>query len=629
MQAEIFQDQLGNFSSAYYLSSRYDVTTDNMDVFIEDISDILQENNVKIFSQYNEMNSQYHNTLHIYGNDKKIKESIENVANIEEREYTSLISGVTEVQYHDFSELDTSLIGYQPFLSYIGNENDIAKAYEEISEKYDLTYPQYWNSTEKDMIIIVWGMIIIIMIIINVIDVLSQKKEVTLRISFGENVTLITLKEILNNVISNVLLFFLAKKLLNYFVSGAYENKLVLMLYAIGILLSVVPYISYTFFDIKKAFANVVQSKTSIYVLYVLKFIVSATTIFTIATNFSSIHGNLMSSENLLSNYMDDNYFSIASTEYDLDEEKRFWETMYKKEYTTLNPVISINIFENKNDVIFVNNNAQNMLQGFEEYMDSSTTSADIIVFVPDDNNSDEYKNIANSQLDFCFDYSQPELEKLNIKYILYSGTEYFSYLDTSTVDGIQKTKNPIIIYQANTNTRINGGTLEIYKGGAILYNCTEAEIINLFSKYPDVSQQFEPIITNVYDQYIYTHNFFVKLVGFLSSLCAIVLLLDIFVIFTINRFEFKKNALKISLMKILGYSLSERHITLFRFIFVEKIIIFIFILSYSILSLQTNIIISILVYLVVSIIELLLFVINIIHTETTSVQKTLKGGCL
>lgn len=67
-------------------------------------------------------------------------------------------------------------MGYENFISYIGNEDNIISAYQKLSEKYSLTYPEYWNSTEKDMIFIIWGMIIALMIVLNVIEVVGEKR---------------------------------------------------------------------------------------------------------------------------------------------------------------------------------------------------------------------------------------------------------------------------------------------------------------------------------------------------------------------------------------------------------------------------------------------------------------------
>ena len=187
MQSEIFQDQLWNFSTAYFTSSRYEVASEDMSQFLKDVSETATENDVHIFSQYNEINNKYLSTLHIYGDDKVIRQTLKNTANIEESEYTALVSGITKVKFHNLSELQSTSVGYENFISYIGNEDNIISAYQKLSEKYSLTYPEYWNSTEKDMIFIIWGMIIALMIVLNVIEVVRRKKEVVVRVSLGES----------------------------------------------------------------------------------------------------------------------------------------------------------------------------------------------------------------------------------------------------------------------------------------------------------------------------------------------------------------------------------------------------------------------------------------------------------
>ena len=66
MQSEIFQDQLWNFSTAYFTSSRYEVASEDMSQFLKDVSETATENDVHIFSQYNEINNKYLSTHHFY-----------------------------------------------------------------------------------------------------------------------------------------------------------------------------------------------------------------------------------------------------------------------------------------------------------------------------------------------------------------------------------------------------------------------------------------------------------------------------------------------------------------------------------------------------------------------------------
>lgn len=123
--------------------------------------------------------------------------------------------------------MQSTSVGYENFISYIGNEDNIISAYQKLSEKYSLTYPEYWNSTEKDMIFIIWGMIIALMIVLNVIEVVRRKKEVVVRVSLGESAGFIAFKAALFDVTFDIALFIVAKILLSNYISGAYENRLV------------------------------------------------------------------------------------------------------------------------------------------------------------------------------------------------------------------------------------------------------------------------------------------------------------------------------------------------------------------------------------------------------------------
>ena len=327
MQSEIFQDQLWNFSTAYFTSSRYEVASEDMSQFLKDVSETATENDVHIFSQYNEINNKYLSTLHIYGDDKVIRQTLKNTANIEESEYTALVSGITKVKFHNLSELQSTSVGYENFISYIGNEDNIISAYQKLSEKYSLTYPEYWNSTEKDMIFIIWGMIIALMIVLNVIEVVRRKKEVVVRVSLGESAGFIAFKAALFDVTFDIALFIVAKILLSNYISGAYENRLVTILYSIGIILSTIPYCSFCFFDIRKAFANATHKRGVDFLIYSLKFIAGVAAVFTITTNISSIHNNLFTNEHLLEEYYDANYFTVKTTDFNAEKEEAFSKT--------------------------------------------------------------------------------------------------------------------------------------------------------------------------------------------------------------------------------------------------------------------------------------------------------------
>lgn len=315
MQAEIYQNELGNFNGAYYLMSRYTTSNNNndMDSFLADAEDVAETHNVHIFSIFNQRVSNYQTTLYIYGDDAVVRDSLKRTMDIEEKTYTALMSGITVIEFKDFEEAKNTGSGQEIMISYIGDDNDIFATYQDLAKDYSITQPEYWQSTETDMMFIVWGLVAILMIMLNVVEVIRRQKEVVVRASLGENAAVIALKSAATDILSYAALFILAKLLVSQFISGAYEEHLVLAVYCAGSVLSVIPYVAFTRFDVKKAFANASDKKGMLYLLNGLKVLATAMTIFTITTNLSSIQGNLLTSSTLLENHYDDYYFDVIS----------------------------------------------------------------------------------------------------------------------------------------------------------------------------------------------------------------------------------------------------------------------------------------------------------------------------
>ena len=102
MQAEVYQNMLWNFNGAYYLSSRYTTTNDDMDSFLANAEDTAEKHGVHIFSTFNQRVSNYQTRLYIYGDDTVVRDSLKSTMDIEEKTYTALIGGITVIEFEDF-----------------------------------------------------------------------------------------------------------------------------------------------------------------------------------------------------------------------------------------------------------------------------------------------------------------------------------------------------------------------------------------------------------------------------------------------------------------------------------------------------------------------------------------------
>ena len=119
---------------------------------------------------------------------------------------------------------------------------------------------------------IIWGMIIALMIVLNVIEVVRRKKKVVVRVSLGESAGFIAFKAALFDVTFDIALFIVAKILLSNYISGAYENRLVtIFIFHWNYSFHYSILFFFAFFDIRKAFANATHKRGVDFLIYSLK----------------------------------------------------------------------------------------------------------------------------------------------------------------------------------------------------------------------------------------------------------------------------------------------------------------------------------------------------------------------
>lgn len=635
MQAEIYQNMLWNFNGAYYLASRYTEARGDMDAFLLHGEEIAEKHNVHIFSASCVKVSNTSTRLTIYGDDEIVRDSLKRTMDLEEKNYTSLIGGITTVEFKAFCDAKNSGNEQDILISYVGSEEDVTAAYQDLAQNYSLTQPDYWQSKETDMMIIVWGLVAILMTVLNVVEVIRRQKEVVVRVSLGESAAAIALKSAMIDLASYAALLLLARLLTSLAISGSYEKNLILIIFCAGSVLSVLPYLAFLHFDVRKAFSNASDRKGMLCLMNGLSVLAAALTVFTITTNLSSIHGNLLTSSDLLEQHDSDFYFSVIlqgnTMEEDLESaERTFWDELYDNEYNTINPVICIGSqIGDAGNYIFVNYNAKDMLQGFGELLTEENEAADIVVFIPEDRNAESYQTMAGEQIDALVKHA----ENLNIVYQKYSSRETFYYLNSNredAVDGLSRVTNPVVIYQANGAVALNGSAIETMTyNPEVIYACEEIALRNAAQTYAGQLGSHYFVLSNTGEDYAYCHSFLVKLISFVSSLCVLVLLLDLAVILSEVKLEFRLHAMEISLRKVLGYSFYERHKGFLIVHLAENIAVTILICVATLFLSSASAPIALLIGILLTIAELTIIFANILWVEQANVSKSLKGGCL
>ena len=627
LQTELFQSQLWRFDMANYLIMQYEVEDEKLEELLNDIVKESNDNNVSVFATNIYMETRHKAVIDIYGDEDAVKNELSQVMGIREQNYTSYLSGETDVRFKEFKAL-LNLDNYsKKSLSFIGDEEDIVKVYEAVSDKYNVTYPDYFEATEEDMVFIVWGMIAVLLIVLNCIDALRRKKEVVIRIFLGEGVGGIIVKTIIGDIIMYATVYTLAKIFTFRFFSGEYAANLALLIYVIGALISLLPYISFAIYSPKKLFSNINDSKSSLYALYALKIIVTGLTIFTIATNISRGSWNIKEDDGIIKQFKDCNFITLGNTGFDDGNgEELFWDKVYDEQYNNIKPVICINILRDDRDYILVNNYAKGMLKNLDFVKENKTDDADFIIFINENESLDYCKETA---IDALSGFVDGDVNDLNVSVVQYDTKEKFSYLHVGEYQSLSTTVNPVIIYQNNDNIRYDGVNIENFAGNSIVFDVSKAEFDNVKQPYEEYIDKYNCVITNVYESYNFQKNFLVRLLRFLTSFCVIIAILYVAVIIAVSSMEYRNNAMEISIKKILGYSVFERNRRSIIIISVIDIVVYLLICIITAIVNMRFLAVCILTGAVVILVEMIILFVNILKIERENVYKVLKGGCL
>ena len=633
VQCEIFQAELWNFDRAYYKTSSFEIEENKKGDFVKDVIAISKKNKVEVFSTYMDEESNYKMKLNIFGDSDTIKNVLKENNNIEAREYTSLLNGITKVTYYSLTDLCGKQNRNIYYLSYIGNDNDIQNMYEELKLDYCISKPEILESKETDVIVVIWGLIVAFLVVINGMDAIRRKKEVVVRISLGEDIWKIIFKTIVTNILLEILLYFAIRKYVFQFISGEYERKLTFCIFLIGSCISNCVYLSFAFYSVKKVFSNINDSKSVLYMMYGIKIVVTVMAIFTISTNISSLHTKIFEqNEKIIDKYKECTYLNFRDINFDVnkksiereEEYSNKWNEIYLYDYDKIKPIICINVLEDRRDYILVNYNARNTLGNLDNSLIEKHKNADFIIFIPKRYDNKYQRNIS---LENCKGFIATTNNEVKIEFAVYSFNKKLTYIDSNSECGFETTYNPIIIFQNNVKANLNGSAIQNYAGNSIIYDISSDDISYLDDKYGFSLDEYEIVKTNVKQAYEYKKSFITRLISFLSSISVVVFCLQITLIFMINSLEYNINVMELSLKKILGYGIWEKN---------RKIIIcslgvdFLSTIALSILGFYTNILcwyICMAVGLIVGLVEVVTVIYNIAVIENTRMQKAFKGG--
>lgn len=603
----------------------------------EEVEEAAHKYNVEFFVIKQDVISTNEKNLILYSSSPKVEKYLSEDKGIYQREYTSLFFGKVSLSYDDYKNISSSDLEVNNNYYLFGNEDDIKNFKISLINKYAGNHPRFPEKSRKfDYTVYgLWTIIFAMCLIFTAIYVKTRKEDAFIKIIYGENRLYLIFKEIIIDLIFIVGVGIILQQILkSYTYTDFYKNAFYLML-GLFALINSLTYFSFYRFEIGKVYKD--NSFVTISALYLLKIISVSLVSLALATNFLMIKESLdfISEENFFKVHKDYYYTNLGyiprenyqgETKNGMEDSARVKEIFYNKYFKEFDPLVLVN-FDNigDKDLVLTNRNSLDYLKSEISSIKDKEFKEKLYYFIPQ---STKDINQKIELLDLRLEDHIDEKAVKNKEIIYYEDKAKIINVDDLLPLNSKISKNPIVIFDNRVpefvEENIVGNAFRLGYDRDIMYKIKEDKFNDFIKEYKLESEIHGK--TNVYENYLDGKLKMKRLLKMEVVISLILISLEIIILLTLTKLEFRINAYKISLMKILGYNFWERYKKLIIFSIIGSLlamIIFILInLKYRLIPFAYGIVIIGLVF----VIEQLIIHREIKRIENHNIELVLKG---
>ena len=634
----LFFSDLENIGSDdYYIEYKFD-TEETRSEFISDLKDITKKNNVLLYSKNYSNDSIDYTTISLYY-DEEAKEYIENKYAVAEKVYTNFFGGKVEVVCENMEKaaLNEGITRYY----LVGDNDDLLLISEWAFSSY--TQSSLKKNNNYNFSILYKAVIVLLflfMLMLTVLDISYQKKEITIGLTLGNSIG----NRIIKNIIKDTCFLMLVSSLFFIFarrITGTFGNiRFFLIVFLIFLLANSLLYISCLFVNVRKDITKITISESSLANYYVIKFLLVSILIILAVTSILNISKYISYSRDskLLSEYSDyrflRTYFYVDRDvlaqggvfDYVRNVEFQIFKDELLKDDVAMN--MALGESEWGNYYVFVNEKGAYELEDYLKYMNEEKI---VHILIP--KYLDSYETNITEEVE---DYILPELYlscgDLESEVIYYDSMEY-GYFGFWESRHYEYTSDPIIIYMDYDEEYLIKllENIEITEDAFANFNDCMFMITEDYADYLEEKYDYDEwglylASTSVTNEYEYYKNalFRVCIINIGLLITVIVLIISISVILT--KIDLEINSMEIMLRKLNGYSVFSVN----RGVFVTSLVsslfsgALVFILSLLLLKLDMKLTVIVFVFIVLTD-YLLVFTVAELFTRKNIVEK-LKG---
>lgn len=563
---------LENFTNHIPSTTLYQQTGIQEEEMKSDVLQSSQNNNVDFFILESIVESTFEKKIIIYSNNENVKKYLAKVMEINGRKYQSIFSGVVDVEYKKYENVNASNIAQNHVYYLIGEEKNIKAFKMDLIDKYAGNHPDYGSKSNesRNLVLIIWAMIYILILLLTLYDMLMQQKEVFVRMVYGEEVHIIVIKNIFLDTICYSLMLGVSYFFLKHFTTVDFFVDLTIKTFIVFIALNSLIYLKLFFFNIRRALTTNSFSTEILFSTYIIKAITVVIAVSVIASNLLLVlnSAEYYSQKDFFESHSDYYYTNIGYKPSDaegiiddkLEETSLLREKFYKEFFDLYKPISLVYFGELKDrKMILANFYAKEYIFSVIPELREKIKENKYYYIVPEDVYDTEMlcKNI-NTQM---VNYDEEEVFG-DYEMIKYKDETKVLTIDEMQINGSYYSENPIIVL----NNTIASSEQMISKPYPFKNNY-EHDIMykidmNSFQQFitdNGLETHFHAI-TNVLEKYNYNWLILKRTLYLNMIFSILILLLETIIIRTIINLEFKVNATEISLKKILGYGFWKRY---------------------------------------------------------------------
>lgn len=295
---------------------------------LKNVMEVTEALDVEFFVE-DSIHPQNNKEITTYYANEKVKEILVNDYDIVEGTYKGIINGTTEIKYESVDEIkNLSRIDAYYF---IGDMDNIMSVYEELSKSYEGMAPmEGYSMFDCDTYtIMIWIIAGVVILLLQLVAMLMNKKENMLKITFGESKLIIVMKAVVCDFV-----FFLITIIGTYCLADRYTcvdfNSIsTIIMVGIILLLNTLINIAIPFGNYKKVFSNIAVSKKMLGLGYGLKILssVMVTVVVSVCIMFLSRGLEEQKQKDFFERYKDYDYIYLG---YHENEEMNILETEQK-----------------------------------------------------------------------------------------------------------------------------------------------------------------------------------------------------------------------------------------------------------------------------------------------------------